>query len=237
MNTDHGEIIIYQSEDGKANLDVHLHDETVWLTQKQISSLFETERSVVTKHINNVFKTGKLDKKAVCANFAHTAADGKKYQTTFYNLDVIISVGYRVNAKRGTQFRIWATSVLKDHLVKGYSIHRKRLAEKGIDELQQIVALLSKTLKSQELVNGEGRALLDIVNRYAETWKLLLQYDENNLPAPKPGHELRAGFDLSKMRIAIEAFKKELTDRGEATNLFGQERGKGMARIIGAIQG
>ncbi|WP_208596405.1 virulence RhuM family protein [Desulfonatronospira thiodismutans] len=96
-----------------------MKDETVWLTQKQIAALFEAERSVVTKHIGNIFRSGELDREAVCAKFAHTAEVGKTYRTTFYNLDVIIAVGYRVNAKRGTQFRIWATQVLKEHLVRG----------------------------------------------------------------------------------------------------------------------
>jgi len=128
VNSDLGEIVLYQSEDGQAALDVHLQDETVWLSQKQIASLFETERSVVTKHINNIFRSEELDKKAVCAKFAHTAGDGKTYQTNYYNLDVIIAVGYRVNAKRGTQFRIWATTILKDHLVRGYSLNQRRLA-------------------------------------------------------------------------------------------------------------
>ena len=112
---EHGEIIIYQAEDGQSSFEVHLQEETVWLTQKQISSLFGTERSVITKHINNLFRTEELPLNSVCAKFAHTAADGKTYQTNYYNLDMIIAVGYRVNAKRGTQFRIWATSVLKDH--------------------------------------------------------------------------------------------------------------------------
>ncbi len=133
MDATVGEIIIYQSEDGHPSIDVHLKDETVWLTQKQISSLFETERSVVTKHINNVFRTGELARNAVCAKFAHTAGDGKVYQIIFYNLDMIIAVGYRVNAKRGTQFRIWATSVLKDHLVRGYSLEQRRIFRPGTE--------------------------------------------------------------------------------------------------------
>jgi hypothetical protein len=113
--TDLFEIILYQSEGGKTEISVQLRNETVWLTQKLIASLFETERSVITKHINNIFHTQELERDSVCAKFAHTADDGKTYQTHYYNLDVIIAVGYRVNAKRGTQFRIWATGVLKDH--------------------------------------------------------------------------------------------------------------------------
>jgi hypothetical protein len=116
MNTSQ-DMIIYRSDDGTTQIEVNLRDETIWITQKQMAELFGTERSVVTKHISNILKTKELRQKSVCANFAHTAADGKTYQTQFYNLDMIISVGYRVNSKRGTQFRIWATNVLKQHLI------------------------------------------------------------------------------------------------------------------------
>jgi hypothetical protein len=114
-----GEIVLYRAQGGRTELSVHLEAETLWLTQKQMAELFETERSVITKHIRNIFKTSELKEGSVCAKFAHTATDGKTYQTAFYNLDVIISVGYRVNSVRGTQFRIWATNILKDHLDKG----------------------------------------------------------------------------------------------------------------------
>ena len=115
-----GKVILY-----KNNLEVRLEKDTVWLTQKQLSELFNTERSVVTKHLQNVFNSGELEEISVCANFAHTAADRKTYQTNYYNLDVIISIGYRVNSKKGSQFRIWATNVLRQHLVTGCTIMKK----------------------------------------------------------------------------------------------------------------
>jgi prophage maintenance system killer protein len=236
VHGDLGEIILYQAEDGRAALDVRFQDETVWLSQKQISSLFATERSVITKHINNIFRTEELDVKAVCANFAHTAADNKTYRTNYYNLDVIIAVGYRVNAKRGTQFRIWASSVLKDHLVRGYSLNQRRLAEKGVDEVRQVLRLLAGTLESRNLVSDEGRAVLEVVNRYARTWQLLLQYDEDRLPMPEGKHEVRTALEIDQARRAIAALKKDLLSRGEATDLFGQERGHGLAGLIGAVQ-
>ncbi len=225
MKSDRGEIILYQSEDGNSSIEVQLKDETVWLSQKQISSLFKSERSVVTKHINNVLRTGELDKNSVCAKFAHTAQDGKSYQTNFYNLDMIISVGYRVNSKRGTQFRIWATTVLKDHLVQGYSINQRRLAEKGTNEIRQVLSLLANTLEGHELVNDEGRAVLDIVNQYARTWHLLLQYDEDTLSLPKTIQDTKAVLELTEVRSAIASLKKELMGKKEAMELFGQERG------------
>ncbi|MBI4793838.1 MAG: virulence protein RhuM/Fic/DOC family protein [Deltaproteobacteria bacterium] len=236
VHGDLGEIILYQSEDGRAALDVRLQDETVWLSQKQISSLFETERSVITKHINNIFRTEELDVKAVCANFAHTAADNKTYRTNYYNLDVIIAVGYRVNAKRGTQFRIWATSVLKDHLVRGYSLNQRRLAEKGVDEVRQVLRLLATTLESHNLVSDEGRAVLEVVKNYARTWQLLLQYDEDNLPIPTTKHDAKSVLEIDKARQAIITLKNDLLTRGEATDLFGHERGHGLAGLIGAVQ-
>jgi hypothetical protein len=125
-----GEVVIYEDPERRMRVDVRLEQETVWLTQKQMAQLFQTERSVITKHLRNIFTSGELDKNSVCAFFAHTAEDGKTYRTQFYNLDAIISVGYRVNSKRGTQFRIWATQVLREHLVRGYTVnarHKNRL--------------------------------------------------------------------------------------------------------------
>jgi prophage maintenance system killer protein len=234
--TDLGEIILYQSEGGKTEISVQLRNETVWLTQKLIASLFETERSVITKHINNIFHTQELEKDSVCAKFALTADDGKTYQTQYYNLDVIIAVGYRVNAKRGTEFRIWATGVLKDHLVRGYSLNQRRLAEKGTDEIRQVLDLLSNTLSGQNLVSEEGVAILEIINHYARTWHLLLQYDEDTLPVPEKTADTKASLEIGETRQAITTLKQELVSRGEATDIFGNEHGKGLAGIIGAVQ-
>ena len=139
MPADFGEVILYQSEEGKSALDVHLKDETVWLTLNQIADLFERDKSVISRHFRNVFQGGELVKEAVVAKNATTASDGKIYQVEYYNLDAIISVGYRVNSKRGTQFRIWATSVLKDHLVRGYSLNQRRLAENGVEVVRQVL--------------------------------------------------------------------------------------------------
>jgi len=124
-----GRIVIYETPKKEVKLDVRLGKETVWLTQKQIAILFGTQRPAITKHLNNIFKSGELNKNSVSSILEHTAADGKTYKTQFYNLDAIISVGYRVNSKRATQFRIWATKILKEHLIKGYTINEKRLLE------------------------------------------------------------------------------------------------------------
>ena len=122
-----GEIIIYTSEDGSISLDTKLENDTIWLTQKQMAELFDKNIRTVNEHINNIFKEGELDKSSVIRKFRITASDGKQYDTNFYNLDVIISVGYRVKSLRGTQFRIWATNTLREYLTKGYVINEKML--------------------------------------------------------------------------------------------------------------
>ena len=175
-------IEIFQSDDGQLELKVALDTDTVWLAQDQLCELFGRERSVITKHINNVFKEGELERDSVCAKFARTAEDGKTYQTQHYNLDVIISVGYRVKSPRGVQFRQWATRTLKQHLVDGYTINQRRLQERGI-EFEQAVALLSQTLNHQQLVNAEGAAVLSVISDYARSWSLLQGYDEQSLKA------------------------------------------------------
>jgi prophage maintenance system killer protein len=236
MNSDLGKIILYQSEDGHTSMDVHLKDETVWLTLNQMAELLDRDKSVISRHLGNIFQTGELAREAVVAKNATTASDGKTYQVDYYNLDAIISVGYRVNSKRGTQFRIWATTILKDHLLRGYSLNQRRLAEKGVEEVRQVLSLLAGTLESHNLVSDEGLAVLEVVKHYAKTWQLLLQYDENNLPAPETKHVAKSSLEIDKARQAIAALKKELMVRKEASEIFGQEHGNALSGIIGAVQ-
>ena len=155
MQNAHGEIIIYQAEDGQTKLQVHLEKESVWLTQAQLTELFDRNKRTISEHIRNVFKEGELVENAVVRKFRTTASDGKSYDVIYYNLDVIISVGYRVKSQRGTQFRIWATTVLKEHLIKGYTVSERRLAEKGLSEMEQTIALLSNTLERREVLSEE----------------------------------------------------------------------------------
>lgn len=232
-----GEVALFEAPDGQIRLDVRLDRDTAWLTQAQMAELFDRERSVITKHINNVFKEGELDRGSVCVNFAHTAEDGKTYSVQHFNLDVVISVGYRVKSVRGTQFRIWATRTLRDHLVQGYTLNERRLRETSLTEMEQAVRLLARTLSSQELVNDQGRAVLDVVTRYARSWRLLLQYDENRLPE-SPAHPTHpvAGLSPAISRQAIAGLKRALMDKGEATPLFGQERGGALDAILGSIE-
>lgn len=149
MTEESNSILIYQATDGTTRLEVKLDQETVWLTQEQMSLLFGRERSVITKHINNIFRENELVEKSVRAFFAQTATDGKTYDISHYNLDVVISVGYRVKSQQGTRFRIWATQVLKDHLVKGYTINQQRLQEQNekLLDLRKTFTLLEQTIE------------------------------------------------------------------------------------------
>jgi len=228
-------VIIYRTNDGQAQLDVHLTEDTVWLTQAQMTALFVRDKRTIFEHIRNVFKEGELVENAVVRKSRTTAGDGKAYETNSYNLDVIISVGYRVKSPRGTQFRIWATSVLKDHLLNGYSLNHKRLAEKGLADMEQAVALLSRTLQRHELVTDEGKAVLEVVGRYARTWALLLRYDEDRLELPKKSHPPKQSLDYGRTGESIKALKDDLLARGEASGLFGQEREHHLQGILGNL--
>ena len=228
-------IQMFVASDGQLTLNVRLDGETVWLTQEQMGTLFERERSVITKHIRNLFAEGELVRDSVCAKFAHTAADGKTYQVDYYNLDVAISVGYRVKSQRGVQFRQWATRTLKEHLVQGYTLNQRRLQERGI-EFEQALALLSRTLANQQLVNAEGAAVLGVIAEYARSWSLLQQYDEQSLASQTSPQSGMRSLDLDEVLAAIEQLKTELIAKGEATALFGQVRGEGLASAIATIE-
>lgn len=229
-----GDVALFEAPDGQIRLDVRLERDTVWLTQAQMAELFGRERSVITKHIGNVFKEGELDEKSNVQNL-HIAGSDKPVR--FFNLDVIISVGYRVKSRRGTQFRIWATQTLRDHLVQGYTLNKRRLEEKGLTEMEQAVRLLARTLSTHELVNDQGRAVLDVIAHYACSWRLLLQYDEKRLPdAPAHPTQPVAALSLDDSRHAIRELNQALSARGEATALFGQERGGALDGILGSIE-
>lgn len=232
---DQQQIQIFTSIDGQAQLEVALDRDTVWLRQEQMCELFGRERSVITKHIRNVFQEGELEPDSVCAKFAHTAADGKTYQTQYYNLDVIISVGYRVKSPRGVQFRQWATRVLRQHLVEGYTLNEQRLQERGI-EFEQVVSLLSRTLTNQQLVSDEGRAVLQVIGDYARSWSLLQGYDEQSLGEQNARQSGMRALALDDALAAIAQLKAELIAKSEATELFGQLRGDGLASALATIE-
>jgi len=175
-----GEVLVYEAPDGGARVEVKLDRDTVWLRQEQMSQLFGRERSVITKHIRNVFAEGELDEKCNVQNL-HIAGSDKPVR--FYNLDVIISVGYRVKSVAGTRFRQWATQTLRDHLVQGYTINRQRF-EHNARELEAALALARKASAVEALSTDQGRGLVDVIARYTQTFLLLQRYDEGLLVEP-----------------------------------------------------
>jgi prophage maintenance system killer protein len=229
------QIRIFTSNDGQAQLEVALDQETTWLSLDQMTDLFDRDKSVISRHLGNVFKEGELDRSSVVAKNATTAADGKTYQVDYFNLDVIISVGYRVKSKRGVQFRQWAAGVLKDHLVQGYTLNQRRLTERGI-EFEQAVNLLSRTLTNQGLISTEGEAVARIISDYARSWSLLQGYDEQHLSeigVKQPGMQ---PLLLDEALQAIGELKQTLIAKGEATELFGQLRGDGLDSALASIE-
>jgi prophage maintenance system killer protein len=224
-------IAIYQSPTG--TVDVRLDGDTVWLSQKQMSELFAKNVRTVSEHIRNVFKDGELQEDAVVRNFRITAADGKGYDTTHYNLDVIISVGYRVKSPQGVQFRQWATRLLREHLTQGYTVNRQRF-ESNAAELDAALALIRKAAQTPHLSADTGRGLVDIITRYAHTFLWLQRYDEGLLtdPATQPGGTLPT---LAQASEALAQLKADLMQRGEATDLFARDRGDGLAALLGNL--
>ncbi|MFH1252425.1 MAG: RhuM family protein, partial [bacterium] len=208
--TGKGSIIIYQPENNIPALEVRLEEETVWLSQKQISQLFETERSVITKHINNVFNTGELRKNSVCAKFAHTATDGKTYQTQYYNLDMIISVGYRVNSKMGTQFRIWATNILKQHIIQGYTINEKRLQEArdNFRKLKESVEVFQRVVENRTLTDAEAKGIVQVIRDYAHALDTLDGYDRQSLTIENVNRDEHFTLDYDNARSALQELIK-----------------------------
>jgi len=227
---DLGEVVLYRTEDGKTTLDVRLAGETVWLTQAQMVKLFGRDQSVISRHVTNVFKEKELDQKSNMQKM-HIASSDKPI--VFYSLDTIISVGYRVKSKRGTQFRIWATQTLKEHLTRGYTLNRQRF-EQNARELEAALQLVRKAAAGEALTTDQGRGLVDIIARYTQTFLLLQRYDEGLLTEPKG---IAGGVlpSANEARTAIATLKRDLIARKEAGQLFGQEHEAGLAAILGNL--
>ncbi|WP_236782215.1 virulence protein RhuM/Fic/DOC family protein [Aliarcobacter cryaerophilus] len=217
-------IVIYEDANGEIKLDVSLENDTLWLSQKQLEVLFDRDKSVISRHIKNIFKEEELDKNSVVAKNATTATDGKIYQVEYYNLDMIISLGYRVNSKRATSFRVWATKILKDYIINGYSINNKRLQQKGLKELNETISLLKDTISNTQIELSEAKGLLDVILNYSRTWTLLQGYDEDSLKINFVAKEAKFILDSDEAKNYIAQLKDELIKKGEATELFGREK-------------
>ena len=225
-------IEIYQTQDGQTQVDVRFEQESVWLSIDDMVHLFQKSRSTVNEHILNIYKEKELEEETSMRKIG--ISDFSTKPTYLYNLDVIISVGYRVRSKQGTQFRIWATARLKDYLLKGYALNQKRLQQNAA-ELEQALALIQKTAASPELTLESGRGLVDIVSRYTQTFLWLQQYDEGLLGEPK-GENGGALPSAIEARTALAALKQQLMARGEATDLFARERGDGLDALLGNLE-
>ena len=213
-----GDVVVYEEKGGRVRLEVRLEGETVWLSLTQMAELFGRDKSVISRHLRGVFATGELSRAATVAENATVQREGGRAvtrQIEYFNLDAVLSVGYRVNSKRGTQFRIWATGKLREHLLRGYTLNERRLREKGMGEMEQAVGLLARTLKRHELVTDEGRAVLDVVEQYARSWRLLLEYDERRLAeAPRHPRKPTGTLPLESARSAIGSLRQAVAPAG-----------------------
>jgi prophage maintenance system killer protein len=226
------QLAIYQAKSGAIELRTDATKETLWATQAQIADIFMVERSVVTKHISNLFRDKELSQRSVCAKFAHTAGDGKTYQVQAYNLDVVLSVGYRTNSKRAIEFRKWATTILRQHISTGYTINRKVIKfhyEEFIKDIENIKTLLpsDQTLDSS--------SILDLIRLFADAWLSLDAYDRDDLEA-KGVTKKQTSITAKELDLALYELKQNLMQKGQATELFGTERSTGTTEgIVGNV--
>lgn len=226
-----GNIVIYQTKDGKTSIDVKLENETVWLTQAQMADLFQKDRTVIGRHINNVYREGELERDITCAKFAHVGSDNdQQYETAVYNLDVIISVGYRVKSQRGTQFRIWANKILKDYLIKGYAINQQAKAAQ-LEDLKSTVRLLSNVIEYKQLTLDEANGLLRVITDYTYGLDTLDKYDYQQLEVDSttPTREFRATYEEAMEAIHL------LQEKFGSSNLFGNEKDQSFKSSINTI--
>ena len=230
------EIKIYQADNGKTEIQVKFDNETVWLNQYQLEELFKTDRTSITKHISNIYKTDELNRNLTCAKIAQVQEEGNRSVTrkvNFYNLDLIIAVGYRVNSKRGTQFRMWANNVLKEYLVKGFSINEQRLIQqnKQLKELQDSVRILGDTLNYKTLSNDESVGLLKIISDYAYALDILDQYDYQSLEIKNT-----SGKETYQLTYEEAVSQIMLTKKVHGnSDLFGQEKDNSFRSSVATI--
>ena len=226
MSDPTSQVVIYKDPEGSFSVDVKLQGETVWLDAHQMAKLFGRDRTVIVRHIRNVYNTKELDSNSTCAKNAQVAADGKVRFMDFYNLDMILSVGYRVNSKRGTQFRIWATRVLRDHILRGYTVNERRLKE-----LNQAIRLIADVAERRVLSGEEASALLRVVADYSFALDLLDAYDRQTVAPAKGSRRRVEGITLEEARQTVS----RLRGHYGAGSLFGRERDNSLAGALQAI--
>ncbi len=230
-----GDIVLYKAKDGRTSLDVRLDQDTVWLDTHQMAELFGRDRTVIVRHIRNIYATNELPHSATGAKIAQVAADGKLRQMDIYNLDMIISVGYRVNSKRGTQFRMWATQLLREHILQGYTLNEKRLKAEvsRLAELRNAVDVMGRILAEKSVSADEAQGLLKVITDYSLALRLLDQYDHQQLRMN--GTTQTECFELTYESATTAIARMQATMGNLAGGLFGREKDKGLASAIGAV--
>lgn len=224
------ELVIYHDERGEVKLTADMDKETMWATLDQIAGLFGRDKSVISRHLRNIYKEAELDRTATVAKNATVQKEGGREVVRtieYYNLDAILSVGYRVNSKRATLFRRWATKTLRDYLIKGYALNVKRLQESrqtSVKELQRMLRFIQGTIRKRQLDQTEVDSLLSVIGDYANSWLLLEQYDEGKLEVLKGKGKEKKRLEYSFVRPAVDELKQNLIKKGEASDLFGAER-------------
>ena len=230
-----GEIIIYQDKSGKDSVDIRLEKETVWANLNQIAQLFDRDKSVISRHISNIFEEKELNVKQTVAKNTTVQIEGKKSvkrEIDYYNLDMIISIGYRVNSKKATQFRIWASSILKDYMVRGYSVNKKAIV-KNYDKFIKTVEDIKQLLSASKNLDNAG--ILELVKTFADTWLSLDAYDRDELVIKKVTKR-KVKLTAEELSEAISGFKVELIKKEEATDLFARERKlESLVGIVGSV--
>ena len=232
-------IEIYQGAKGEVIFDVDSTSETIWATQAQISSLFGVDRTVIGRHLSNIFKDGELDEKRVCAKNAHTGSDGKVYQVKMYNLDAIISVGYRVNSKKATQFRIWATSILKQYLTNGIAVNARRLEAmrekkeiKKLHDVEEMMGLVRRLTMRNELDAGEANGIIEVISKYAGSFKTLQEYDDGRIDLKFMNKaQAERNLTIETCTKAVQQLKRSV----KGGELFGKQRNGSFDGSLNAI--
>jgi len=236
MNEKTGEVVIYRTPDGQTSVEVSLEKDTVWLDQYQLAELFQTDRTALNRHIRNIYNSNELEEQATCAKIAQVQQEGKRKitrQISRYNLDLIIAVGYRVNSIRGTQFRIWAGKILKDYLIKGYSLNEKKLQEKTeqYDALKKAVSLITNVTAAQTISGDEAAGLLKVLTDYTYALDVLDRYDHQvlEIEATSPKQLFQLTYPAAMAAI------HELKDKFGGSTLFGNEKDNSFQGSLAAI--
>ncbi len=235
------QIAIYSGSSKIPKLEVKLEKETVWLNQRQMSLLFAKDVKTINEHIKNVYKEGELKEKPTIRKFQIVQNEGGREisrSVDHYSLDVIISVGYRVKSKNGTQFRIWATKVLRDHIINGFTVNRDRLKQlrgERLDELESAVALIRRTIETRRLTGEQEKGLLRVITDYTNSWVLLTKYDNHQIATPKKLSKTKRVLTYEDAVVAIDGMREQLAKKLGDSDLYGRERQEGLKSLIGNL--